>query len=129
MKPILLVALAGLACALPGCFLSRSDVNTPLQPAKVQQLIPGQHTASDVTQLLGAPVEVVQLGHKSAYRYEYDRSKTTGLFALVVSLRGVDQRSDRVWVFFDENNVLTHVGATYEGDEAEYELPYLGEDD
>ncbi|HPF14280.1 MAG: outer membrane protein assembly factor BamE [Planctomycetes bacterium] len=123
----LLVASALLG--LSGCFLSRSDVNEPIPRDAVQALKPGETTAGQVTQALGAPVEVVQLGRRSAYRYEYERIKMTGFFAILVGLRGVDQRSDRVWVFFDENDVLTHVGSTFEGDRAEYELPYLGEND
>ena len=122
--------LAGaLTLGLSGCFLSRSDVNHPVDADKVAALVPGTHTAKDVTQLLGAPVEVVQLGHRSAYRYEYERLKRTGFFALIIGLQGIDQRSDRVWVFFDENQLLSHVGATFEGRDAEFELPYLGEND
>ncbi len=118
-----------LSLVLPGCFLSRADVNAPIPRDRVENLQPGVHSAQHVTELLGAPVEVVQLARRSAYRYEYDRIKTTGFYALIVGLRGVDQRSDRVWVFFDEQNILTHVGSTFEGDDAEFELPNLGEND
>ncbi|MEZ6005989.1 MAG: outer membrane protein assembly factor BamE [Planctomycetota bacterium] len=114
---------------LSGCFLSRIDHNRPLDPAVVAELRAGEHTADDVLARMGAPIEVVQLGHKSAWRYEYERTKQTGLFALVVGLHGIDMRADRVWVFFDENDRLTHVGATFESKEAEFELPFLGEDD
>jgi hypothetical protein len=113
----------------PSCFLSRVDVQQPLSRQVVGALEPGVHTAADVVERMGAPSEVVQLGRRSAYRYEYQRNKTAGLFLLVVGLRGVDERSDRVWVFFDEQERLTHVAATFEADNTEFELPFLGEDD
>jgi outer membrane protein assembly factor BamE (lipoprotein component of BamABCDE complex) len=111
------------------CFLSRVDIQQPISSEVVTALEPGVHTAADVVERLGAPSEVVQLGHRSAYRYEYQRNKTTGMFLFVVGLRGVDQRSDRVWVFFDKEDRLTHVAATFEADNTEFELPFLGEDD
>lgn len=124
------VALAALLLAgTSGCFLSRVDVQQPISNKVVVALEPGVHTAGDVVERLGAPMEVVQLGHRSAYRYEYQRNKTAGLFLFLVSFQGIDQRSDRVWVFFDEKDVLTHVASTFEADEAEFELPFLGEDD
>ncbi len=129
MKMTMFAAGVSLWLGLSGCFLSRTDVNEPIRQDLVGQLVPGAHTAQEVTELLGAPVEVVQLAKRSAYRYEYDRIKMTGFFMLIVGLRGVDQRSDRVWVFFDENNLLTHVGSTFQGEDAEFELPYLGEND
>ena len=111
------------------CFLSRVDIQQPISPQVVHALEPGVHTAADVVERMGAPSEVVQLGHRSAYRYEYQRNKTTGMFMIIVGLQGVDQRSDRVWVFFDEQDKLTHVAATFEAENAEFELPFLGEDD
>ncbi len=111
------------------CFLSRLDVQSPISPQVVTTLEPGTHTAQDVVERLGAPLEVVQLGHRSAYRYEYQSHKQAGMFLFLVAFQGSDQRSDRVWVFFDEQNVLTHVASTFEASDSEYELPFLGEDD
>lgn len=124
----ILVSVAALSL-LPGCFISRSDTNTAIDPLKVESLQPGTHTAADVTRILGGPTEVVQLGRRSAYRYDYDVEKQAALWLLIIGLRGVDTRSDRVWVFFDEDGGLTHVGMTLESGEADYELPWIGEDD
>ncbi len=112
-----------------GCFFARTDVHQPISRDVVVSLEPGTHTAADVVERLGAPIEVVQLGHRSAYKYEYRRNKMTGAFLLVVGLQGVDQRSDRVWVFFDEQDRLTHVASSFEAENSEFELPFLGEDD
>ncbi len=63
------------------CFLSRVDIQEPISPQVVTALEPGVHTAADVVERLGAPSEVVQLGHRSAYRYEYqqqDKGKRYG---------------------------------------------------
>lgn len=109
---------------LPGCFLARSTVNEPLAPEAVNRLEPGVTTAAEVVRLLGAPTEVVQLGRRSAYRFDATTSKRTGLWLLVVFLAGSDTRSDRVWVFFDEAGVLTHVGSTFDNDDPRYSLPW-----
>lgn len=114
---------------LSGCLFSRTDVNAPISRATVERLEPGKHSAADVVRMLGGPAEVVQLGRRSAYLYNHRTQKVTGLWLIIFGIAGDDVRSDRVWVFFDENNVLTHVGATFEASEAEYELPGLTEDD
>ncbi|MFT7678673.1 MAG: hypothetical protein ACI8QC_002668 [Planctomycetota bacterium] len=114
---------------LSGCLFSRTDANSPIARETVELLEPGKHNAADVVGMLGGPVEVVQLGKRSAYLYDHRTQKVTGLWLIIFGIAGDDVRSDRVWVFFDENNVLTHVGATFEASEAEYELPGLTEDD
>lgn len=123
MRSILLLLVVAL---LPACFASRTTTNRLLDPQKIAQLRPGVSTAAQVVELLGAPSEVVQLGRRSAYRYESSVRKEAGLFLLVLVLDGVDSHSDRVWVFFDEHDVLTHVGATLEAELAEYALPGSG---
>ncbi|MEZ6016355.1 MAG: outer membrane protein assembly factor BamE [Planctomycetota bacterium] len=120
MRSLLAAALLPL---LTGCFLDRAALNTPFDPAAVSSLQPNASTADDVTRLLGAPVEVVQLGRRSAWRYEYEITKRAGLFLLLFGTRGSDTQSDRVWVFFDEADNVTHVGATFDASEAEYALP------
>ena len=113
----------------PSCIISREYVNEDLEPGRVEQLVPGTSTASDVVALLGAPAEVVQLGRRSAYRYEHAQEKVTGLtLVFVVFFFNSDMQSDRVWVFFDENDVLTHMASTFEAEEAEYAMPWVGHD-
>jgi len=110
---------------LPGCFLSRSVQNRSLDPEQFEQLTPGRSTAADVVAILGAPNEVVQLGRRSAYRYDHTMQKQAALFLVVVAFRGVDSQQDRAWVFFDENDVLTHVGTTFDADTPTYSVPPL----
>ena len=75
---------------------------------------------------LGAPNEVVQLGRRSAYRYEHTQRKLTGMYLIAVFLINEDNQSDRTWVFFDENDHLTHMGTTLQAEEVEYALPWSG---
>ena len=108
-----------------GCFLSRTQVNGPIEKELVAtRLVPGETTAAEVVALLGAPNEVVQLGRRSAYRYEFSRQKQAGLTVIVVTLINNDTRSDWTWVFFDENDVLTHVGSTRQADDVEWKMPW-----
>lgn len=113
-----------LLCLAPGCALTRTTENAPLPAEALAALQPGTTTAREVVERLGAPSEVVQLGKRSAYRYQFSQSKRTVLFLLVVALQNEDARADRVWVFFDESQVLTHVGTTLDGDEPEYAMPW-----
>ena len=85
--------------------------------------MPGM-TAADVVATLGAPNEVIQLGLRSAYRFDHQKKKRAGLFALVLGFFNEDTREDRVWCFFDQNDVLTHVGSTLDADDTEYALPW-----
>ena len=110
---------------LPGCFISRSTVDRPLDAALVSALVPGETTADEVASLMGAPAEVVQLGRRTAWRYEYKVEKQAAAFLFVLGLRGMDTQSDRVWVFFDEEQNLTHVGSSFASAQASYALPAL----
>ena len=116
--------LASLLCLAPACAVARSAVNAPLDAQKLHRLQPGTSTAREVVELLGAPVDVVQLGKRSAYRYEFTSTKRAALFLLIVGFYNTDQRADRAWVFFDENQVLTHAGVTLAGGDTEYAMPW-----
>jgi hypothetical protein len=114
-----------LACSLlTACALGRQDVNEPLDPAIVRTFEPGRTTAREVVERLGAPTEVVQLGRRTAYRYDGSTQKSAVLFLLVVNFVNQDQRSDRVWVFFDERDVLTHCGTWWGTHRTQYAMPW-----
>ena len=121
-----LQSLAGaalLSTLCTGCFVSRSAANPPIAPEAVAQITPGRSTADDVTRILGAPNEVVQLGRRSAWRYEHTVEKQSALFLVLLGLRGVDTQADRVWIFFDEADNVIHVGTMFQASEAEYDVP------
>ena len=112
----------------PACVWSRTQVNVPLEAETIGALVPGTTTAAEVVELLGAPDEVIQLGRRSAYRYEHGQEKLTVLFLVLVSFVTRDGQADRSWVFFDENDVLTHVGTTLDAERAEYAMPWSSRD-
>lgn len=107
-----------------GCAFARQEVNDPLDAATVRSLEPGKTTARDVVERLGAPTEVVQLGRRTAYRYDALTTKSALLFLLVINFANQDTRSDRLWVFFDEGDVLTHFGASFATHRTQYAMPW-----
>jgi outer membrane protein assembly factor BamE (lipoprotein component of BamABCDE complex) len=119
--PIVLASLLALA---PSCYISRNYVNEPLDAERVAQLVPGQTTADQALALLGAPTDVVQLGKRSAWRYEHDQVKTAVATVIVFTAQNTDAQSDRVWLFFDEHDVLQHFGATLSAAKAEWAMPW-----
>lgn len=122
MRQILVAALTtGL---LTGCFMSRDRSNEPLDKARIDSLVVGKSTATDVVEALGAPTEVVQLGKRSAWRYDFTAEKTSGFTLIVVTFVNSDRRSDRCWLFFDESDVLLHVGTTLEAADTQYAMPW-----
>ena len=46
------------------------------------------------------------------------------LILVVVNFANQDTRSDRLWVFFDENDVLTHYGASFGTHRTQYAMPW-----
>jgi hypothetical protein len=109
---------------LPACAIGRQETNGPLDATLVARLKPGVTTAKQVVETLGAPTDVVQLGRRVAYRYDASATKSAGLFLVVFNMFGQDTRSDRVWVFFDEKDVLTHYGASLAVHRTQYALPW-----
>ena len=118
------VQLLGALLLVSGCFTGRDTTNEPLDAEMIASLEPGETRAADVVELLGAPTEVVQLARRSAYRYDYTNRKRWGLFLIVANFLNEDTRSDRLWVFFDENQVLSHFGVTLQGDASVYAMPW-----
>lgn len=125
MNPRFMVsAMLTLLSCLPSCAFGRTAENEPLDPAVVRSLVPGTTTAAEAVQRLGAPSQIVELGDRSAYRYDHTVTKGSAVILLVLNFGNTDSRSDRVWLFFDANDVLTHVGATFESHRPQYALPW-----
>lgn len=116
--------LALLFLCTPACAIARTSENEPLDARALHALQPGVSSAAEVVAALGAPVDLVQLGRRSAYLYRFTSSKRAALFLVLIGFYNQDTRADRAWVFFDENQVLTHVGVTLEADQAEYAMPW-----
>ena len=109
---------------LPACFVGRSTENEPLDQEALESFVPGRTTAQEVTQALGPPKRVVELDVRSAYLYEFSQTKNAGLVLLLVNLVNSDQRFDRVWLFFDSRDVLTHSGSSYAAENSRFAMPW-----
>lgn len=123
MSPHKLLVFASLAL-LPGCFLTRDTVNQPIAQERVVQLKRWMST-EEVLSLLGAPMEVIQLGRRSAWRYDHQRTKRTGLTLFVVTALNTDTQEDRLWLFFDESDRLSAFGSTLQASSSEWVLPWV----
>ena len=120
IQSLLLFALLPFA----GCVIARQDVNEPLPALLIKQLQPGTTTARQVAELLGGPNQVVQLGRRTAYLYEASSTKNAVLFTFLMNFGNQDTRQDRLWVFFDEADKLSHYGATYGTHRTQYAMPW-----
>ena len=109
---------------LPACFMGRSTRNEPLDTEVIATFEPGRTTAEDVTNALGPPLRVVELDVRSAYLYEFTQTKNAGLVFILVNFVNTDERSDRIWLFFDSRDVLTHHGSTFAAERTEFSMPW-----
>jgi outer membrane protein assembly factor BamE (lipoprotein component of BamABCDE complex) len=129
MKPAILGILF-LILVLPGCAVfGRQHVDHPIDRealAKVQKGMP----KAEVTQLLGAPTEIIFSNkmhdplQEHAYVFEFSRTKYTGISLALVTFGNMDQKRDRVLVFFDNEGKVDHVGASLKADDASYGFPF-----
>lgn len=123
MKALTLTLIL-VAPTFTSCFISRRTANEPLQAQRMEVLRPGTSTAGEVANTLGAPNEVVQLGKRMAWRYDFSATKTAGFSVIVLTFINEDSRADRAWLFFDENSVLQYSGRTLEAEHVEYAMPW-----
>lgn len=124
MQARLVAAALVLVPLASSCFVGRDTINEPLVKERIAKLVPGHSTATEVAQSLGAPNEVVQLGHGMAWRYDYTVAKRAAFSLIVVTFVNEDARADRAWLFFDADRKLTHVGSTLQAAHAEYAMPW-----
>ena len=115
--------LPPLMTLIAGCALGQFSDNEPLEPKLMVQLVPGRTTAKQAVELLGAPMQVVQLDKRSAYFYSYTNRRLTGVISPLL-LANNDSRSDRMWLFFDETDRLTHYSGTFEGARVRWGFPW-----
>jgi len=96
----------------------------PFDASGLDKLIPGKSTAAQVTEILGAPSEIVKLSNGNAYIYRRSLSKGTGLWLLIVSFGNYDVHYDQIVIFLDKKNIMTHHGVTLDAHKATYGLPF-----
>lgn len=125
MRPtinILIVLL--LASLLSGCIvLGKNKQFQPFDSTELDKLVPGQTKATEVTDIFGAPSEVIELANGNAYVYKRTVTKGTVCWLLLVTLGNVEKQHDQLVFFFDLNDTLTHYGLSLDADKAKYGMP------
>jgi len=96
----------------------------PFDAGKLEKLTVGKSTVAQVTEMLGAPSNIVKLSNGNAYIYRRSLSKGTGIWLLIVSFGNYDKHYDQIVIFFDKKNILTHYGVTLDANKAAYGLPF-----
>lgn len=92
--------------------------------AFIDKVVPGQTTAAEITELFGAPSQVVKLSNGNAYLYKRSVAKGTGIWLVLVSFGNYDKQYDQLIFFFNDTDVLTHFGASINADKSSYGLPF-----
>ncbi len=110
---------------ISGCLLlGKNKEYQPFDTSGLDRLTPGRTMASEVTEMFGAPTEVVKLSNGNAYIYKRSLSKGTGLWLVIVSFGNYDTDCDQLVFFFDQNDVLRHYGVSLNAGKASYGLPF-----
>lgn len=126
-----LVASVAVASVLvTGCaVMGRRQQDNPVEGLQVQKLRTGM-SKSQVTEILGAPEEIIFSNREHdplrehAYVYEHTVTKYTGLVFGIINFGNVDEKKDRVVVFFDDQGRVASVGASLYGHESSYGFPF-----
>ena len=114
-----------IAVWLSGCVvIGRGKDFRPFDEKALTQIKPGETTATEVTQLFGAPTQIVRLSNGNAYVYERTLSKATGLWLILFTMVNYDTQHDRMVFFINRNDVVTHYGSSFQAETASYGMPF-----
>jgi outer membrane protein assembly factor BamE (lipoprotein component of BamABCDE complex) len=109
---------------LSGCIvLGKNKQFQPFDSTEVDKLVPGQTKATEVTEIFGAPSEVVELANGNAYIYKRTVTKGTVCWLVLVTFGNAESQHDQMVFFFDLNDTLTHYGLSLDAGKAKYGLP------
>ena len=109
---------------LSGCLvIGKNKEFQPFDSTELDQLVPGQTTATEVTEIFGAPSKVVELANGNAYVYKRTVTKGTICWLVLLTLGNAEKQHDQVVFFFDSEDILTHYGLSLDADKAKYGLP------
>lgn len=117
---ILLAASICSGCAVFG----RGKDFKPFDEDSLKQVTAGKTTAGDVTRLFGPPGKIIKLSNGNAYLYERSIEKATGLWLIVLTFGNWDKQYDRMAFFINNEDVVTHIGSSFNAEAASYALPF-----
>jgi outer membrane protein assembly factor BamE (lipoprotein component of BamABCDE complex) len=110
--------------SLSGCLvLGKNKEYQPFDSTELDQLVPGQTKATEVTEIFGAPSRVVELANGNAYVYRRTVTKATVCWLILISFGNADKQHDQLVFFFDFEDTLTHYGLRLDADKAKHGLP------
>jgi outer membrane protein assembly factor BamE (lipoprotein component of BamABCDE complex) len=109
---------------LSGCVvIGKNKQFQPFDSAKLDSLVPGQTKAAEVTEVFGAPSEVVELANGNAYIYKRTVTKGTVCWLVLLTFGNAEKQHDQLVFFFDRSDTLTHYGLSLDADKAKYGFP------
>ena len=110
---------------LSGCIvLGKNKAFQPFDSTKLDKLVPGKTKAAEVTEIFGAPSEVVELANGNAYVYQRTVTKGTVCWLVLLTFGNAEKQRDQLVFFFDLHDTLTHYGLSLDADKAKYGLPH-----
>ena len=110
---------------LSGCLaLGKNKEFQPFDSTKLDKLVPGKTKAAEVTEIFGAPSEVVELANGNAYIYKRTVTKGTVCWLVLLTFGNAEKQRDQLVFFFDLHDTLTHYGLSLDADKAKYGLPH-----
>ena len=108
-----------------GCVvIGKNKQFQPFDSTKLDSLVPGQTKAAEVTEIFGAPSEVVELANGNAYIYKRTVTKGTVCWLVLLTFGNAEKQHDQLVFFFDLHDTLTHYGLSLDADKAKYGLPH-----
>jgi outer membrane protein assembly factor BamE (lipoprotein component of BamABCDE complex) len=119
-----ILAVLLITTLLSGCIvLGKNKQFQPFDSTELDKMVPGQTKAAEVTEMFGAPSEVVELANGNAYVYQRTVTKGTVCWLVLVTFGNAEKQHDQLVFFFDLNDTLTHYGLSLDADKAKYGLP------
>ncbi len=95
-----------------------------MDAGKLEKLVKGQTTATEVGALFGAPSQVVKMSNGNAYIYTHSVAKGTAVWLLLVSLGNYEKQYDQIIFFFNNKDILTHYCASFDARDSSYGHPF-----
>jgi len=121
VKILAVLLITGL---LSGCIvLGKNKQFQPFDSTELDKLTPGKTKAAEVTEIFGAPSEVVELANGNAYVYKRTVTKGTVCWLVLITFGNAEKQHDQLVFFFDLNDTLTHYGLSLDADKAKYGFP------
>jgi outer membrane protein assembly factor BamE (lipoprotein component of BamABCDE complex) len=121
---IYILTVLMITALLSGCLvIGKNKEFQPFESTELDQLVPGETTATEVTEIFGAPSKVVELANGNAYVYKRTVTKGTVCWLVLLTFGNVERQHDQLVFFFDLDGTLTHYGLSLDAEKAKYGFP------